>query len=351
MGLRESPDRETTGTLIRDLEALIAEAACASRVTITMLEKLSGGAVQENWFLRADITGGPEAGTCELVLRRDAPSRVPVSRSRGEEFALLRAARDAGVTVPEPLWLADDPARLGAPAYIMRHIAGTAAGHRIVRDAFLGGDRDALAGRLGEELARIHKIRPPRNDLSFLSVPAGSPALAAVAEYRGYLDALKRPFPALEWGLRQLELEAPDTEEITLIHRDFRTGNYMVDECGLTGILDWEFAAFGDPMEDVGWFCARCWRFGAVDREAGGIADREPFYRGYERMSGRAVDPAAVRYWEIMAHIRWAIIALLQGERHLSGQEPSLELALTGRIAAECALEVLQLLARANEAA
>ena len=33
-----------------------------------------------------------------------------------------------------------------------------------------------------------------------------------------------------------------------------------------------------------------------------------------------------------MAHIRWAIIALQQGERFNSGAEPSLELALTGRL-------------------
>eukprot|EP01035_Chromulina_nebulosa_P049233 gene49233-66860_t len=36
----------------------------------------------------------------------------------------------------------------------------------------------------------------------------------------------------------------------------------MVNATGLTGILDWEFAAWGDPHEDIGWLCARCWRFG-----------------------------------------------------------------------------------------
>jgi aminoglycoside phosphotransferase (APT) family kinase protein len=119
----------------------------------------------------------------------------------------------------------------------------------------------------------------------------------------------------------------------------------MVDEHGLTGILDWEFCAWGDPMSDLGWFCARCWRFGRDDREAGGIAPRAPFYRGYERASGRRVDPEAVAYWEVMAHIRWAVIALQQGERHLSGGEASLDLALTGRIAAELEHEVLRLTA------
>ena len=36
-----------------------------------------------------------------------------------------------------------------------------------------------------------------------------------------------------------------------------------------------------------------------------------------------------------MAHLRWAVIALEQGHRHVSGRELSLELALTGRMVPE----------------
>jgi aminoglycoside phosphotransferase (APT) family kinase protein len=163
-----------------------------------------------------------------------------------------------------------------------------------------------------------------------------------VRQYRGHLDLLGRPRPALEWGLRWCELNVPPLGEIVLVHQDFRTGNYMVDNHGLTGILDWEFCAWGDPMSDLGWFCAKCWRFGRNELEAGGIAPRDLFYRGYERVSGRRVEPRAVAYWEVMAHIRWAVIALQQGERHLTGGEPSLELALTGRRATELEHEVLR---------
>ena len=84
-----------------------------------------------------------------------------------------------------------------------------------------------------------------------------------------------------------------------LCHRDFRTGNYMVTAespqgGGLTGILDWEFAGWGAPMEDVAWFCAKCWRFGVNESEAGGISRRENFYRGYREASGREIDHRAV---------------------------------------------------------
>jgi aminoglycoside phosphotransferase (APT) family kinase protein len=217
----------------------------------------------------------------------------------------------------------------------------------------LGGPRDALAERLGRELARIHAITPATIEgfqeaapeaASVLGSPSPTPALDRIQEYRNYLDTLEGAHPTLEWGLRWLELHVPPMSEIVLTHQDFRTGNYMVDERGLTGILDWEFCAWGDPMADIGWFCARCWRFGARDREAGGIAPRAPFYRGYEEGSGRTIDPASVHYWEVMAHVRWAVIALQQMRRHVVQGQASLELALTGRILPELELGILDLL-------
>ena len=44
-----------------------------------------------------------------------------------------------------------------------------------------------------------------------------------------------------------------------------------------------------------------------------------------------------------MAHARWAVIALQQAERHLSGAEAWLELAAIGRRPAEMELEILRL--------
>ncbi|HTE14910.1 MAG TPA: phosphotransferase, partial [Burkholderiales bacterium] len=132
-------------------------------------------------------------------------------------------------------------------------------------------------------------------------------------------------------------------EETTLVHRDFRTGNYLVHEGKLAGLLDWEFTALGNPLEDIGWICAKCWCFRHEHHSVGGVADLEDFIPFYEAASGRTVPADALRYWQVMAHIRWSIIALQQAQRHLSGIEPSLELALTGKIVAELEWEVLQL--------
>ena len=67
-------------------------------------------------------------------------------------------------------------------------------------------------------------------------------------------------------------------------------------------------------------------------------------------MSGITTSPADLHYWEVYAHVRWAMIALMQGERHVSGREPSLELALTAHIVPELELEILRMTGMAGEA-
>ena len=321
----------------------IREKTGAQHVIVRDLRLLSGGAIQQNWAFDADIDQNGTTTTLHAVLRADAPSGVSVSLSRAQEFELFKATFDAGVYVPEPLWMGDE--RFQRDFFIMRRITGTAASHRIVKDKALGGDRRILAERLGEELAKIHSIRPPQAALDFLKMPTTTPAQTLIDRAREFLDQHPQAYPALEWGLCWLEQHAPQHTDIVLCHRDYRTGNYMVDENGLTGILDWEFAAWSDPLEDIGWFCAKCWRFGNLTAEAGGIGEREDFYRGYERISGQPIARADVAYWEVMAHMNWAIIAIQQGQRHISGEEKSLNLALTGHMVPALEAEILTMTA------
>lgn len=307
--------------------------------------KLSGGAIQENWAL--DIHVQPEGQAVDVlpvVVRADAPSSVSESWGRPQEFALLHTAFRAGVTVPEPLWLGDAQV-LGRQFFIMRRVQGVAAGYRVVKEAGLGGDRSALVQRVGQEMARLHKVLPPNAALDFLPLPRQTPVKDAVADWRAWLDRHHTPFPLLEWGIRWLETHEPAPMAIVLTHRDFRTGNYMVDAQGLTAVLDWEFAAWSDPREDLGWFCAKCWRFGqnGPGKEAGGLGSRADLLAGYKAVSGIDIPEQDLHYWEVYAHVRWAMIALMQGERHVSGREPSLELALTAHIVPELELEILRM--------
>ncbi|HTD89626.1 MAG TPA: phosphotransferase family protein, partial [Burkholderiales bacterium] len=259
------------------------------------------------------------------------------SLPREHEFAIIHFAHTHRLMAPRPLFMCNEESVIGRPFFVMEKLPGIAAGHRVVR---LDLDRRALARELAAAAARIHAVRPPLTGLPFLKTFLARDVIAAC---RAYLDTLDEPHPVLEWGLRWCERHAPAKEETTFVHRDFRTGNYLVHEGKLAGLLDWEFAALGNPLEDIGWICAKCWCFRHEQHIVGGVADLDDFIPAYEAASGRKVPAEALRYWQVMAHIRWSIIALQQAQRHLSGAEPSLELALTGKIVAELEWEVLQL--------
>lgn len=316
-------------------------------VTIVQIAPLSGGAIQENWALSLRHEDGRIE---ELVLRRDAHSTIGSSGSRTSEFHILEAAHKAGLAVAEPIALCTDTEVLGRPFFLMTRIAGVADPRRLVRDDALVPDRAALGRAIGAELARIHAIHPPAPAFAFLGVPDPDPAMARIGSLRRALDGLHEPEPAIEWVLRRLELCRPRPCLTTLVHGDYRIGNIMVERGRLAGVLDWEFTGWGDPDEDLGWLCARCWRFGRVDREAGGLAERKDFYAGYETRSRRVIDPARIRYWEAMAAIRWAIVALEQGERYRTEEKPGLEAALTGRMAPELVDDAMAMVAQLSDA-
>lgn len=319
------------------------QASGAQEGAIRDARRLAGGSVQECWSLDVEMTGGALAGRSTLVLRTDAPTALVASRSRAEEFAVLRAAFTAGVRVPEPLYRCDDRYVIGRPFFVMRWVGGTASGATLARSVEWETRRPLLLAELGRQLARIHALQVGP-ELSFLGAAPADPAAARIARYRDWLDRFDDPHPVAELALRWLDCERLEPVPAVLCHGDFRTGNLLASESGLGAILDWEFADWGDPHEDIGWFCSKSWRFGAIEREAGGLGSRDAFYRAYEAEGGRRIDPVRVHYWEMAASLRWLLLALQQRDRFLKGGERSLDLALTGRRPAECEFEILRLL-------
>jgi aminoglycoside phosphotransferase (APT) family kinase protein len=118
----------------------------------------------------------------------------------------------------------------------------------------------------------------------------------------------------------------------------------MVNENGLVSVLDWEFAHIGDAYEDLAWSLVRDWRFGNDHLHFGGIASPDEFFAAYENAMNTKINFGAVRYWEVMGNVRWAVGMLNQAQRHLRGQEANLEFASLGRRCAEVELEVLALI-------
>ncbi|HLZ70202.1 MAG TPA: phosphotransferase family protein [Dehalococcoidia bacterium] len=331
--------------LLAHLPAFLREQTGAAEVTLADVRLMTGGAVRETWRLDAALrfSDGREQAQ-QLVLMSYRPSE---SRAFGaaEEFRLLRAARAAGVPVPEALYVGEHA--LSQPFYVMQRLQGESIGRRIVKEASLAGAREALPRQLGRTLAAIHRVEWDVPELAFLRrPPAGaSPALFELdAIEQTFREAAIEPHPAFELAIRWLRLNAPAAPEISFVHGDFRNGNVLVGEEGLRAVFDWELAHVGDPLEDLGWICVRSWRFGVDALPVGGIGPREPFYDAYAEAAGRAVGREAVRWWEVYGNLRWGVFTLLMTRPFLDGQTASIELASIGRRTAETEIELLALI-------
>jgi aminoglycoside phosphotransferase (APT) family kinase protein len=319
---------------LRDELAAVVEDHLGAGVRIEDLEPLVGGASRELWSF--DLVVGDERRAC--VLRRD-PEGVGDPAGRRREWEVLRAAFDGGVPVPEPLWFVESETGAGL---VMERLEGEAIARRLLREDRYATARGRLTGQLAAAAARTHAI--PLAELPSVEAPEGAPAEASIAALEAELGRIGEPHPALELGLRWLRRHVPEPVAAGLVHGDFRTGNFLVDEEGLVAALDWELCHAGDPAEDLGWLCIRSWRFGADDRPAGGFGSRDELLEAYAAAGGREITREELRFWEVFGNVRWGVICLVQADMHLSGAVQSLERAAIGRRTCEPEWDLLALI-------
>lgn len=97
--------------------------------------------------------------------------------------------------------------------------------------------------QFGRTLRRIHSTPCPDglvSDVKWLD------RMLEQAEYN-----LEHFNAGTEELLEELRNNKPEDIEPTLIHGDFTVDNVLVDEGGISGIIDWSGGAYGDPRYDV----------------------------------------------------------------------------------------------------
>jgi aminoglycoside phosphotransferase (APT) family kinase protein len=302
-------------------------------------KRLSGGASQETWAFDALTREGP----LPLILRRSPPgkqttqllgSAIPLET----EAELIRLAAEAKVPVPNVRTVLAPEDEIGS-GFVMDRLEGETLARRILRDEQFAAVRPRLARQCGEILAGIHAV--PRDRLPELP---NQDAHAQLLQYRGIYDHFDDPRPVFELAFRFIEDNLPAAPALTLVHGDFRNGNLMIDPQGVQGVLDWELAHVGDPMEDFGWICVNSWRFGG-EMPVGGFGTREDLATGYEAAGGADVDLERVRFWEIVGTLKWGVICTMMLAAFRHGGDRSVERAAIGRRASETEIDLLELIA------
>jgi aminoglycoside phosphotransferase (APT) family kinase protein len=316
--MSSSPASHTREAFAQQIAAVMGVDAVAH------LRRLSGGASRETWQFDVD--------DASFILQRVRPQRPG---GLGSEATVLTQAFTHGVPVPELVVDGSVSTDLERPFMIVKAVPGETIARKILRDEHFVVARQNLVSQLGSALAKIHNV--PTSGLQQLVVEDQLEA------YQKILLDMGEPHPVFDVVCRWLEKNRPSSTHSVLVHGDFRLGNVVVGATGLHAVLDWELAHLGDPMEDLGWLCVRAWRFGGALPVAG-LGEYEELFDAYERESGVRPNREVVRWWEILATLKWGIMCIVQAHTHLSGASRSHELAAIGRRVCENEYDLIRLL-------
>jgi aminoglycoside phosphotransferase (APT) family kinase protein len=305
-------------------------------VSIANLHRLSGGASQETWGF--DVSGALTGG---FVLRHAPAGQIepPIGKVTLEtEAQIIDAVRARGVPTPEIAFVlrAEDGAGNG---FVMPHVPGEALGARILRDPTLEARRAALAHECGAALAGIHST-----DVGHIPGLQHRTAASQLAGMRLALHELGHPRPVFELAFRWLGDNMPAGTPTTLVHGDFRLGNFLLAPGGIQAVLDWELAHIGDPAEDLGWLCVPSWRFGVIEKPVGGFGDYDQLIEGYVGAGGDPGVAERIHFYEVFGVLKWGVICARALETLRSGVELSVERAMIARRTSETELDILRLL-------
>jgi len=305
----------------------------AGALSVTGVTTIMGGESRETISFEAQWSEQGRQIFRSLIIRMD-PTASLLESNRNMEYKVLESLKSTPVPVPRVYWLEQDEKWLGRPFFIMEKLPGTTTPNRLglfaPEDSAL---RVKIARQWVEILAHVHTTDWKGLGLSFLGVPeAGTDCARRETEkWEKAIDKNKlEPQPILAEALLWLKRNKPETERITLLHGDYKQDNILFESEKITAILDWEMTHLGDPMEDLGWSCMGFYRQGTT--LLCGLLEREKFYRYYEDLSGIKVDEGRVFFYEVLASVKMAAIAITGVKSFVDQRSRNLTLGVLGNL-------------------
>jgi aminoglycoside phosphotransferase (APT) family kinase protein len=271
----------------------------------------------------------------EFVLRRPPfGARGGSAHDMVREYRVLTALHAAGVRVPRPLALCEDPSLLGAPFYVMERVRGVILRGTRLTDGMDAAQVRALCESMIATLAGIHAVDLRAPALASLGNPEGYAGRQVSGWTRRWEAARTSEVPAIEraaaWLAERVQGRAPLPARPALVHNDYKLDNIVLDPADTSrvrAVLDWEMATVGDGTLDLGtslayWADADdppAWR--AIQSRSGTVLPHQPtraeLVAMYEQATGTAVDDPAFAY--VLGLFKVAVIAQQIYARYAAG--------------------------------
>ena len=299
----EAPAFEN-GPRLRGRLAAYLSANSGADVAIERLSKFPAGF---SWITYAVRVAG-FANAREVILRIGPPYGLFAPYSAMPEFDSLSALAASAVPAPRAFFASDDPAILGAPFLICERVEGDTPLPWGSHGQGLNGDRrETLAADFIEALAALHRFEWRTTALVKWGegVTNENAAELQIDDWQKRFERWAlRPHPMAHRTLAWLRSHAPTAQKVSLVHGDYRLGNFLERDGRISAILDWELVHLGDPIEDLGWAFLPQYRGGTS--LVCGLAGEADFVARYEARSGLKVDPASLKFYIVFSLMKLA---------------------------------------------
>lgn len=277
-----------------------------SEVEIDGFERKSSGF---SWITYSFVAREGAGTSRRLILRVGPPNGLFAPYSVLPQVRALQSLGGTPVPVPALVSFDQEGTELGCPFFVCEHVDGEVpvpwAGSKLSEE-----HRRDIAGQFIAILGELHKL--DWRETPLVSLRGESEERDEIRALEGWRASLARPtaryYPLLDWGGQWLLENCPLPPRRTIVHGDYRIGNFLEREKRITAILDWELVHFGDPHEDLAW--ALMPTFNGRSRKLYGVLERDEVIDRYQRASGVQISAKSLAYYEAFALYQAAAIQM-----------------------------------------
>jgi aminoglycoside phosphotransferase (APT) family kinase protein len=262
-----------------------------------------------SWITYAFVARSGRWADRKLILRLGPPDGLFAPYSVFPQVYALQSLAATKVPVPALVSFDQQGDELGFPFFICEHVEGEVPAPWAASELDEDHRRD-IAKQFILILGELHRL--DWRELPVSALRDNDQERGEIGVIERWRASLGRPtarcYPLLDWGGAWLLKNCPLPPRRTIVHGDFRIGNFLERERKITAILDWELTHMGDPHEDLAW--ALMPTFNARSRKLYGVVEREEVIDLYQAASGIPISPRSLAFYEAFALYQAAAIQM-----------------------------------------